>query len=633
MRSPQRQDPSASDEPDHLEGLFLLFENWIDPFRDGDAASPPRSAFGFVRYFLAQTRWPFIAFLVIAGVVGFIETSLFWFVGLIIDALNASTPETVWQDNAWLFGLMAFTLLVLRTLFWSLNALINEQTLVPGFFQLVRWQSHRHVLRQSYQFFQDDFAGRVATKVMQSGQSTGDFLISIINSIWFFLVFGLTSIGLFVALDWRLGLVLVAWFGAYVWMAFRIMPQVRKRARYMADMKSGLNGRIVDSYTNVQTVKLFSANDREDSFAREGMELLRRAVARLSRLITSLRMILSALNGVMLVVLGWMCISFWQAGHMTTGEIATVLGLGLRLNNMSGWIMFQINAIFRDLGTIQDSVNTVSQPHDVVDSHAPVALPPVKGRVRFDGVTFHYGKDSGVFDRLSFEVKPGEKVGIVGRSGAGKTTLMSLLLRLYDVEGGRILIDDTNIATVRQDALRGAIGVVTQDTSLLHRSVRDNIAYGAPDASMRDVEAAARRANAHEFIVGLRDVKGRNGYDAHVGERGVKLSGGQRQRIALARVFLKNAPLLVLDEATSALDSEVEAAIQDNLATLMDGKTVIAIAHRLSTIAHLDRLIVLDGGKIVEEGSHEALLRAGGLYASLWERQSGGFLSVKEAAE
>jgi len=627
------EDRQPMEGKERLDPLFRLFEGWIDPFIDDPDNELPRSAMAFVRYFLAQARWPFFAFLLVAGLVGLVETSLFWFVGLIVDALNQSDPATIWSDNAWLFGAMAVTLIVLRTLLWSLNALINEQTLVPGFFQLVRWQSHRHVLRQSFQFFQDDFAGRIATKVMQSGQASGDFLISTINSIWFFLVFGVTSISLFTVLDWRLGLLLTVWFAAYLVVTLKIMPSVRTRARHMANMKSGLNGRLVDSYTNIQTVKLFSANEREDAFAREGMTFLKDAVSQLSRLITSLRMILVSLNGVMLVLLGWMCISFWQAGSMTTGEIATVLGLGLRLNNMSGWMMFQINAIFRDMGTIQDSVNTVSVPHGVTDVSQPGALAGVQGRVRFEGVKFHYGKGDGVIDDLSFEVKPGEKVGIVGRSGAGKTTLMLLLLRLYDVEGGRVLIDDTDIAGVSQDSLRQNIGVVTQDTSLLHRSVRDNIAYGSFGSTQADIEAAAKRANAHDFITGLRDIRGRSGYDAFVGERGVKLSGGQRQRIALARVFLKNAPLLVLDEATSALDSEVEAAIQENLATLMDGKTVIAIAHRLSTIAHLDRLIVLDAGDIVEEGSHHELLQRGGLYASLWDRQSGGFLPVEEAAE
>ncbi len=626
-------DDNPASEKDPLERVFRPFESWIDPFIDDPDRQLPLTAMAFVRYFLAQARWPFFTFLLVAGLVGFVETSLFWFVGLIIDALNNSDPATVWSDNAWLFGMMAVTLLVLRTLFWSLNALINEQTLVPGFFQMVRWQSHRHVLRQSFQFFQDDFAGRIATKVMQSGQASGDFLISIINSIWFFLVFGVTSITLFTALDWRLGLLLVVWFAAYIVVTLRIMPHVRSRARHMANMKSGLNGRLVDSYTNIQTVKLFSANDREDAFAREGMTFLKDAVAQLSRLITSLRMILVSLNGIMLVLLGWMCVSFWQSGNMTTGEIATVLGLGLRLNNMSGWIMFQINAIFRDMGTIQDSVSTVSVPHGVKDVANPGTLKAVQGGVSFEDVTFHYGKGEGVMDGLSFSVQPGEKVGIVGRSGAGKTTLMLLLLRLYDVEGGRVLIDGTDISCVSQDSLRQNIGVVTQDTSLLHRSVHENIRYGMPDATDAEVEAAARRANAHEFIAGLRDVKGRTGYNAHVGERGVKLSGGQRQRIALARVFLKNAPLLVLDEATSALDSEVEAAIQDNLTMLMDGKTVIAIAHRLSTIAHLDRLIVLDQGAIVEDGTHSELLQNSGLYASLWERQSGGFLPVEEAAE
>ena len=441
MRDPGG-DRQLAEGRERLDRIFSLFEGWIDPFVCDQDNELPRSAMAFVRYFLAQARWPFFAFLLVSGLVGFIETSLFWFVGLIIDALNESNPATVWSDNAWLFGAMAATLLLLRTLFWSLHALINEQTIVPGFFQLVRWQSHRHVLRQSFQFFQDDFAGRIATKVMQSGQASGDFLISIINSIWFFLVFGVTSIGLFTVLDWRLGLLLTVWFAAYLMVVLRIMPSVRERARHMANMKSNLNGRLVDGYTNIQTVKLFSATEREDAFAREGMTLLKTAVQQLSRLITSLRMILVSLNGIMLVLLGWMCVTFWQGSTMTTGEIATVLGLGLRLNNMSGWMMFQINAIFRDMGTIQDSVNTVSVPHGVTDVAGSGTLADAKGRVRFECVTFHYGKGDGVIDDLTFEVKPGEKVGIVGRSGAGKTTLMLLLLRLYDVEDGRVLIDD-----------------------------------------------------------------------------------------------------------------------------------------------------------------------------------------------
>ena len=613
---------------------FGPFERWIDPFRPDPKAEMPDRPLAFVLYFLGQARWPFIVFLALSGLIGLIETSLFWFVGVIIDTLNGASPETVWTDHAWLFAGMAFVLLVLRTTAWTLSALINEQSIVSTFFQLVRWQTHRRVLRQSYRFFQDDFAGRVAQKIMQSGQSLGDFAINIINSIWFFVVFAVSSIGLFAALDLRLALVLVVWFAVYLTIVLKVMPHVRARSRAMVNQRSILNGRIVDAYTNIATVKLFAGATHEDDFAREALERQVVAVSRMTRLVTGLRVMLTALNGVMLVALGWLCIAFFQAGIVTTGEIAVVLGLGLRLNNMSGWMMFQINGIFRDLGTIQDTIDTVVQPIEVVDRPRAAALPRAKGHVRFEDATFTYGKgigEGGIIG-LTLDVPAGQKVGLVGRSGAGKTTLVNLALRLYDLESGRILIDGRDIAHVTQDSLRRQIGVVTQDTSLMHRSVAANIAYGRPDATMEEIVAAAKRASAHDFILGLRDARDRRGYEAHVGERGVKLSGGQRQRIAISRVFLKDAPILMLDEATSALDSEVEAAIQENLLALMEGKTVVAVAHRLSTIAHLDRLVVMDEGKIVEDGTHEELVRAGGLYAQLWQRQSGGFLSGFDAA-
>ena len=629
----QRFDPAIRGR---LSWLFAPFERWIDPFERGPDGDVPNTLGRFIVHFLRQARWPFVAFLVLSGIVGLVETSLFWFVGLLVDALNTSTRATVWDDNLRLFALMAAVLLVVRTAAWTLSTLVNEQSL-PPFFQRVRWQNHRRVLRQSFRFFQDDFAGRIAQKVMQSGQSLGDFAINLINSIWFFVVFGLSSIGLFAALDWRLAVVLVAWFAIYLSIVFKVMPQVRERSKAMSNQRAVMNGRLVDSYTNVSTVKLFAAADNEDAFVREAMENHVRRVGRFTRLLTVLRMSLTTLNGVMLVILGWLCIAFWQTGSLTTGEIATVLGLGLRLNNMSGWMMFQINGIFRDMGTIQDTIDTVAQPIDVLDLPRAGDLSGVRGDLRFDDATFTYGRgvgsdEAGGIRGLTLDVPAGQKVGVVGRSGAGKTTLVNLALRLYDLEGGRILIDGRDIRSVTQDSLRRQIGVVTQDTSLLHRSVADNIAYGRPAASRAQIEAAARQANAHDFVLGLRDVKGRTGYEAHVGERGVKLSGGQRQRIAIARVFLKDAPILMLDEATSALDSEVEAAIQDNLLALMEGKTVLAVAHRLSTIAHLDRLVVMDEGRVVEDGTHDELIRAGGLYASLWARQSGGFLPVEEAA-
>ena len=617
-----------------MKWVFRAFENWIDPFRSPPLNDLPNDLFPFILYFLNQARWPLFAFLIVGGVVGLVEASLFYFVGLLIDTLKDADPATVWAEQGWLFVGMVVTVLFVRTIALSTSTLINEQTLVPSFFALVRWQSHRRVLRQSYRFFQDDFAGRIATKVMQSGQSLGDFLINLIQSIWFFLVFSITSIGLFALLDWRLAVVLVTWFTVYLSILAYTLPEVRRRSKIMSHARSGLNGRIVDSYTNVQTVKLFAGQEHEDQFGREGLTNMLEAARAFTRLVSGLRISLAFLNGLLITVSGILSVWLWQQGTITVGAIAVCLSLVLRINNMSGWMMFQFNGIFRDMGTLQDTISTVSVPIEVNDQPNAGRLDNVRGEINFENVKFNYGKQSGAIEHLDLIVKPGEKVGIVGRSGAGKTTMMNLLLRLYDPERGRILIDQADIAEVTQDSLRSAIGVVTQDTSLLHRSIYDNIAYGMRGASLDSVIAAAKRAHAHEFIDGVRDAQNRQGYDAHVGERGVKLSGGQRQRIAIARVFLKNAPILVLDEATSALDSEVEGAIQEHLLALMKDKTVIAIAHRLSTIAHLDRLVVLDKGRVVETGTHEQLSqKSNGLYADLWARQSGGFLPLADAAE
>ena len=615
-----------------MQMIFRVFESWIDPFRASPETDLPSEIGPFILYFLRQARWPFIVFLLVGGVLGLVEASLFYFVGILIDTLKVSDPETIWSEHRGMLVGMAVVVLVVRTLALSVSTLVNEQAIVPSFFALVRWQSHRRVLRQSYPFFQDDFAGRIATKVMQSGQSLGDFLINLIQSIWFFVVFSVTSIGLFAALDWRLALLLVLWFAAYFTVLARTLPEVRRRSKIMSHARSGLNGRIVDSYTNIQTVKLFAGQSREDQFGREGLAEMLAAARAFTRLVSGLRITLAALNGLLITATGFLGILLWQQSAITVGALAVALALVLRINNMSGWMMFQFNGIFRDLGTLQDTIATVSVPISVVDKPHADRLAGVRGAIRFENVRFTYGKDSGAIEDLDLSIEPGEKVGIVGRSGAGKTTMMSLLLRLYDPERGRILIDGHDIAHVTQDSLRRAIGVVTQDTSLLHRSIFDNIAYGSPDSTYEDVVAAAKRAHADAFIADVRDAGGRVAYDAHVGERGVKLSGGQRQRIAIARVFLKNAPILVLDEATSSLDSEVEGAIQEHLLALMDGKTVVAIAHRLSTIAHLDRLILLDGGRIVEQGTHDALIKHGGLYADLWARQSGGFLPTAVVA-
>lgn len=615
-----------------MRPIFSAFEKWIDPFRASPQADLPADVGSFIFYFLRQARWPFIAFLVVGGLVGLVEASLFYFVGVLIDTLKVSDPATIWSEHAWMLIGMGAVVLLVRTFALSMSTLINEQAIVPSFFALIRWQSHRRVLRQSYQFFQDDFAGRIATKVMQSGQSLGDFLISLIQSIWFFVVFSVTSIGLFAALDWRLALLLIGWFAAYFTVLARTLPEVRRRSKTMSQARSALNGRMVDSYTNIQTVKLFTGQYHEDQFARDGLAEMLAAARAFTRLISGLRITLAVLSGLLITATGLLGVWLWQQGAITVGSLAVTLALVLRINHMSGWMMFQFNGLFRDLGTLQDTIATVAVPISVVDKPQASSLAGVKGAIQFENVRFTYGKDSGAIENLALSIEPGEKVGIVGRSGAGKTTMLNLLLRLYDPEQGRILIDGHDIKHVTQDSLRRAIGVVTQDTSLLHRSIFDNIAYGSPTSTYEDVVAAAKRAHAHEFIADVRDASGRIGYDAHVGERGVKLSGGQRQRIAIARVFLKNAPILVLDEATSSLDSEVETAIQEHLLALMEGKTVVAIAHRLSTIAHLDRLVVLDRGRIVEDGPHEALITRGGLYADLWTRQSGGFLPTAAAA-
>jgi ABC-type multidrug transport system fused ATPase/permease subunit len=615
-----------------MQMIFRVFETWIDPFRTSPKTDLPSEVGPFILYFLRQARWPFIVFLIVGGVLGLVEASLFYFVGVLIDTLKVSDPETIWTEHMGMLAGMAVIVLVVRTLALSVSTLVNEQAIVPSFFALVRWQSHRRVLRQSYPFFQDDFAGRIATKVMQSGQSLGDFLINLIQSIWFFVVFSVTSIGLFAALDWRLALLLVLWFAAYFTVLARTLPEVRRRSKNMSHARSGLNGRIVDSYTNIQTVKLFAGQSHEDQFGREGLAEMLGAARAFTRLVSVLRITLAALNGLLITATGFIGILLWQQSAITVGALAVALALVLRINNMSGWMMFQFNGIFRDLGTLQDTIATVSVPISVVDKPHADGLAGVRGAIRFENVRFTYGKDSGAIEDLDLSIEPGEKVGIVGRSGAGKTTMMSLLLRLYDPERGRILIDGHDIAHVTQDSLRRAIGVVTQDTSLLHRSIFDNIAYGSPGSKYEDVVAAAKRAHADGFIADVRDVGGRVAYDAHVGERGVKLSGGQRQRIAIARVFLKNAPILVLDEATSSLDSEVEGAIQEHLLALMKGKTVVAIAHRLSTIANLDRLILLDEGRVVEQGTHDALIKHGGHYADLWARQSGGFLPTSVEA-
>jgi len=489
------------------------------------------------------------------------------------------------------------------------------------------------VIEQPYDFYQNDFAGRIATKIMQGGEAVGDFIVNVLQTMWSFLTFIVLAITILVSVDPWMGVVVAVWFAGYAAIVWFLIPEMRRAGRASADERSVFNGRLVDAFTNIMAVKLFDSGRREHAYIRDGLERLLAAVKRLTRAVTTVRSAVAALNGVMMAAIAALCMTSFAAGEISTGAVAAALGLVFRLNQMSGWMMFNINGLIRNYATVQDATRTISVEPAIRDAPGADVMPRARGDIRFENVSFHYGKGGGIIENFNLHIRPGERVALVGPSGAGKTTIVNLALRLFDVEKGRVLIDGHDVRDVTQASLRAQFGVVSQEAMLMHRSIRDNIGYGRAGATAAEIEDAARRARAHDFIVDVSDPRGRKGYDAHVGKRGVKLSGGQRQRIAIARMMLKDAPILILDEATSALDSEVEAAIQDNLYRLMEGKTVIAIAHRLSTIAALDRLIVLDKGRIVEEGSHEALIARGGLYAQLWKRQSGGFLPDALAAE
>ncbi len=624
-----------------LGRIFTWFETRIDPFARPGIVRPPETLWAFYWHFIKPV-WPVFAALLVMGFLGSsIEVMLFAFIGELVDLMKASqSPETFVADHQGILLWMAFVALIARPIVSTVHDLVKNQMVATTFTNRIRWQTHSYVMRQSLGFFQNDFAGRVANKIIQTAPALRESVVQLVDALWYAAVQFAGTLILFAAADWRLTLPLVAWLAAYVFALMYFVPRIKARSTESSEARSMLVGRIVDSYTNILTVKLFAHAEREEDYARVAFaEQMQKWQASL-RLITSMELSLYALNGVLIVASSWLAISLWSVGAVSTGAIAAAIGLIIRIVSMSGWVMWTISGIFENIGVVHEGMETISRANTVLDAPSAAPLAVRSGEIRFSGIRFDYGKVSSgavgrpmrVIENLSLNVKPGEKVGLVGRSGAGKSTLVNLLLRFYDLEGGRILIDGQDIAGVTQDSLREQIGVVTQDTSLLHRSVMDNILYGRPDASSATMMASAQQAQADGFIAGLEDMKGRKGYDAHVGERGVKLSGGQRQRIAIARVLLKNAPILILDEATSALDSEVEAAIQESLRTLMDGKTVIAIAHRLSTIAAMDRLVIMDEGRIIEEGSHQDLLKRGGLYADLWARQSGGFLA-QEAAE
>ncbi|MEZ5873149.1 MAG: ABC transporter ATP-binding protein [Nitratireductor sp.] len=618
-----------------IDRVYQLFESWIDPFKPRKDYEPPNRLLAYVWYYVGQAKWAFAAMLLYGFLNAVIEASLFTFVGKTVDILGAVEASGLkgegWaglaRNHGWQLALMLGVVAVGRGIVIAYGALIEEQVIVPGFFTMMRWQSHKHVISQSLSFFHNDLSGRIAQKVFQGGQATGDMMIALLQIIWFIAVYAVTTLTLLASLDIRLGAVVVLWIVAFVVIARKYVPLIRHHGKLTAEAGSLLTGRMVDGYSNIVTVKLHGASSSEEDFIREAMVGQYEALKQFTRALSGVRMALSSISGLMIAAIGWLSIDLWLAGEVTTGSVAFALALTLRLNLLLGRLMGNLNGFFRSAGTTQNTMELVAQPLGLVDAPDARALEFREGRIEVRDISFHYGKGSGVISNLSLEIRPGEKIGLVGPSGAGKSTLVSLLLRFHDLEGGSILIDGQDIASVTQDSLRSNFSLVQQETALFHRSVRENIAYGRPGASDNEIIAAAEKAHAHDFIQALVDGKGRTGYDARVGERGVKLSGGQRQRIAIARVFLRDAPVLILDEATSQLDSEVEAAIQENLFALMEGKTVIAIAHRLSTIAAMDRLVIVNHGKIVETGSHTELLKSDGLYASLWNRQSGGFIA------
>ncbi|KAF0814922.1 putative multidrug export ATP-binding/permease protein [Andreprevotia sp. IGB-42] len=605
--------------------MFSWFENRVDPYPSSVPEQPPGGFWAFVWAGTAGMRPMIAAIVVLTAAIGAFEALLFSMMGTIVDWLGHVPPAELWTQHKDKLLLLGGILLASPAVI-ALQSLCKYQALAGNFPMRLRWVFHRHLLGQSMSFYQDEFAGRVAAKVMQTALAVRETVMILTDIMVFIVIYFVTMLAVVGQFDGLLVWPFIAWLVCYALAVWFFVPRLGKAGKAQADARSLMTGRVTDAYSNIATVKLFSHAQREAGFVKSAMQEFMLAVYRQMRLVSGFEIVNHTLNMLLIAATTGATLWLWSRGEVGVGAVAAATAMALRLNGISHWIMWEMASLFEQIGTVQDGITTLSRPVTINDAADAKALTVPQGEIRFDNVSFAYGGSNRVIDHLDLTIRPGEKVGLVGRSGAGKSTLTSLLLRFYDVETGRILIDGQDIAHVTQDSLRAHVGMVTQDTSLLHRSVRDNLLYGRPDASDADMIAAARRAEAHEFIQSLTDPKGRNGYDAHVGERGVKLSGGQRQRVAIARVMLKDAPILLLDEATSALDSEVEAAIQSSLYTLMEGKTVVAIAHRLSTIAAMDRLIVLDKGVIVEEGSHAELLVRGGLYARLWAHQSGGFL-------
>jgi ATP-binding cassette subfamily B multidrug efflux pump len=613
--------------------MFRLFEKALNPTEPPTESEPPAGLVAFYWHFARQAKGLFAALFVTGFIVAIIDSSIPAFMGHVVTLITSSKPETLWTEQWPVLLGMAAVLLLVRPGALMIRDLVSNQAISVNVANMIRWQNHWHVARQSWAFFQNDFAGRIANRVMQTGPAIRESLVALITGVWYIMVYGTAALFLLASADRWLALPIVIWFAAYIVMLRVFVPRMRDRSKKVSEARSWLIGRIVDTYTNILTVKLFARARDEDDYVREAFEGHTDLFYASLRLNTLFTFCLTTLNALLVTCTAAMSIWLWVHGKVEVGVVAMAIPLSWQIISNAGWVAMRVTEIFENIGVVQEGMMTIARPIALTDRKDAITLTVPRGEIEFKDIRFGYGRESGLIDGLSLTIRPGERIGLIGRSGAGKSTLVNLMLRFFDLEDGEILIDGQDIANATQESLRTQISVVTQDTSLLHRSIRDNIRYGRPEATEAEIVAAAKQAQAHEFILELEDWRGRRGYDAHVGERGVKLSGGQRQRIAIARVILKNAPIIVLDEATSSLDSEVEAAIQTSLDTLMAGKTVIAIAHRLSTIARMDRLVVLDRGRIVEQGSHAELLRSGGHYAELWRRQSGGFIDSAPPAQ